>query len=75
MNAEEALEHYRKNSDPEIVAAAENFKTLSRAARSELLYFMICHTNLLLRPAVTAAPDPEKPPPPPISEAVAQRAE
>lgn len=75
MNAEEALEHYRKNSDPEIVAAAENFKTLSPAARSELLYFMICHTNLLLRPAVTTAPETEKPPAPALSETVLRRAE
>ena len=64
MKAKEALADYRKASAPEILAALEDFKTLSPMDRQELLYLMICNTNLLVTAGATVTPVPteiEKP--------------
>lgn len=58
MNAAEALESYRKTSDPSILAAMDDFKKLSPRDRQELLYFMICNTNLLITDGTTVTPVP-----------------
>lgn len=56
MNAEEALRNYRETSDPAIVAAYIEFAKLPIDARHELLYFMICNTNMLLTAGETITP-------------------
>ena len=55
MKAKEALADYRKASDP---AALDDFKTLSPMDRQELLYLMICNTNLLVTAGATVTPVP-----------------
>lgn len=61
MKAKEALADYRKISAPPILAALEDFNTLSPRDRQELLYLMICNTNLLVTQGATVTPVPAAP--------------
>ena len=58
MKAKDALADYRKASDPAILSALADFKTLSPMDRQELLYLMICNTNLLVTAGATVTPVP-----------------
>ena len=58
MKAKDALADYRKASAPEILAALEDFKSLSPMERQELLYLMICNTNMLVTAGATVTPVP-----------------
>ena len=44
----EALKSYRETSDPAIIKAVASFNGLKTADNLELLYFMICNTNMLV---------------------------
>lgn len=59
MKAKEALADYRKVSDPVILAALEEFNKLSPRERQELLYLMICNTNMLVTRGATVTPIPD----------------
>ena len=68
MDAKAALKAYRDGADPRIKEAVDSFNLLTTAMKLELLYYMICNTNLLLtggeHEALGAAPAET----PPISE-------
>ena len=68
MDAEAALKAYRESTDPRIKDAVKSFNNLPPFKKVELLYYMICNTNMLLtggeHEAVGAAPAPS----PPIAE-------
>lgn len=48
MDAKAALAAYRESTDPRIREAFDSFSKLKAPERYELLYYMICNTNLLL---------------------------